>query len=126
MIKMELEGIDELLAKTEELGRLGGRIENEALKAGAEVIVQAAKNEAPVRTGRTKEEIGIVGGVRTKDGIKTVKIGALTGRTSTVLHFLEKGTSKMPANPFLSRAFEANKDIAQKIMIANLKRGLGL
>lgn len=123
---MSLWGVEELLAKTEELGRAGGRVENDALRAGAKVIEEAAKEEVPERTGQTREDIGIVGKVRKRGGTKTIRVGATTGRSSTVIYFLERGTSTMSANPFLSRAFHSNKDAANKAMLETLRKGLGL
>lgn len=125
-VEMKLEGIDELLKKTEELGRKGSTIENDALRRASEVVIKEMKATAPTRTKRLRDDIGVLGGISNKKGIKTIKIGATTSRSSKVLHFQETGTSKMDANPFFSRAFENKKGLAQQIMIQQIKIGLGI
>ena len=44
----------------------------------------------------------------------------------TTARFLEFGTSKMNANPFMSRAFEAQKEAAEASIQAGIKALLGL
>ena len=116
-----LKGFDELLAATEELGRKGGRIENEALRLAGDFIVGKGREGAPVRTRKLKDSIQR-SNVKTSKGVKRIEIGS----DQYYFRFVEEGTSKMAANPFLSRAFEQNKVTAYKILEKQLKIGLGL
>lgn len=126
-LDIELNGIDELKRKLEEMGRKASKIENEALRAGAEPILKDAKQFAPVRTGKGKEGLSI-GKIRRKKGKKYITVGIDKDDNSEIFYmkFQEFGTSKMQAQPFLSPAYELNKNLAQKIITNELKKGLKL
>lgn len=128
-VEMELEGVDELIKKIEELGKRGSRIENKALKKAGQVIVDEAKKTTAFtdRTGKLRKGLK-VSGVRSKDGNKYVLAGIQKDDNSEIFYgkFLEFGTSKMNARPFLGPAYEAKKDEARKVIIQELKKGLGL
>lgn len=128
-VEMELEGVDELIKKIEELGKRGSRIENKALKKAGQVIVDEAKKTTAFtdRTGKLRKGLK-VSGVRSKDGNKYVLAGIQKDDNSEIFYgkFLEFGTSKMNARPFLGPAYESKKDEARKVIIQELKKGLGL
>lgn len=127
MSAMELEGMEEVFAKIDELGKKANRCVNAALKAGAEPILQDAITNAPERTGKGKKGLK-VGGIKTLKGTKYVEIGLTKGDISKIfyLKFHEFGTSKMKARPFLQPALEKNKRVAQQIIANELKKGLGI
>ena len=56
-VKMELEGIENLIDEVEKLGKQGSKIENKALKEAGEVIKDSIVREVPVRTGNLKKSI---------------------------------------------------------------------
>jgi HK97 gp10 family phage protein len=86
--KLELEGIENLIAEVEKLGAKGNRIENKALREAGAVVKEAIKQEVPVRTGNLKRSIEATG-VRTKDGIKHVAVGPVPDRYYLKLQFLQ-------------------------------------
>lgn len=126
-VKMELKGMDELQRRIEEMGRKGARISNEALKKGAQPILDEAKLNAPKDTGKGVEGLTI-GRPRKKGDKRSVLVGIDRGDISEVFYmkFHEFGTSKMTARPFLGPAYEKNKDKASKIIMDEIKKGLGL
>lgn len=126
-VKMELKGMDELQRRIEELGRKGARISNEALKKGAQPILDEAKLNAPKDTGKGVEGLTI-GRPRVKGDKRSVLVGIDRGDISEVFYmkFHEYGTSKMAARPFLGPAYEKNKDKASTIIIKEIIKGLGL
>ena len=71
---MKLEGMENLLAEIEKLGKAGSRIENKALKEAGDVVKTSIQNETPTRTGKLKRSIE-VSRVKTKGGIKQVEVG---------------------------------------------------
>lgn len=72
------------------------------LRAGARVVLQEAKARVRVKTGRTKRSLKVKYlGIRGQDSTYTVQSSYFVAR------FLEFGTSKMPAYPFLRPATEA-------------------
>jgi HK97 gp10 family phage protein len=82
------------------------------------------KKEAPVRTGALRDSIE-VSNAKTKQGQKYVEIGP-NKDTNWRAKFIEFGTVKMRANPFMSRTYGKNKDKVQEIIRQKLKEGLGL
>ncbi|WP_026486811.1 HK97-gp10 family putative phage morphogenesis protein [Caldanaerobius polysaccharolyticus] len=123
-VDIKFEGMDELLRKVEELGKKGSRIENTALKTAGEYLAEEMKKEAPVRTGELRDSIK-ASNAKTKQGQKYVEVGP-DETTNWRAKFIEFGTVKMKANPFMSRAYEKNKDKIQEIIAQKLKEGLGL
>lgn len=116
----KLEGMQELLKKLETLGNEAEQVKQEALVAGAKVVQQAASQKAPRDTGKLAENI-VISDIK-EDG--TVDIGPDRDRFYGL--FLEFGTSKMSARPFLQPAFEENKEQVQQKMADVIRRELGL
>ncbi|ABS34505.1 phage protein, HK97 gp10 family [Clostridium botulinum A str. ATCC 19397] len=124
---MELDGMDNLIRKIEDMGKAGTRIENKALKKAGELIVEEAKNSVSVKTEKLKKGLK-VSGVRKKGGNKFVLAGIQKGDNSKIFYgkFLEFGTSKMKARPFMGPAYESKKEEAKEVIKDELRKGLGL
>ncbi|EPZ8710770.1 HK97 gp10 family phage protein [Clostridium botulinum] len=127
MASMELDGMDNLIRKIEDMGKAGTRIENKALKKAGELIVEEAKNSVSVKTEKLKKGLK-VSGVRKKGGNKFVLAGIQKGDNSKIFYgkFLEFGTSKMKARPFMGPAYESKKEEAKEVIKDELRKGLGL
>jgi len=129
MATLEVDGMQALLNKITALGRKGVMIENAALKAAAKPMLDDAVATTAFTDlsgdGRASLKIS---NVKTVGDIKSVSIGVTKGDISDVfyLKFIEFGTSKMPARPFLAPAFEKNKGEAKRIIKDAFKHGLGL
>ncbi|QPA31625.1 HK97-gp10 family putative phage morphogenesis protein [Thermaerobacillus caldiproteolyticus] len=117
---LELHGMQELLRQLEQVGSEAERVKKDALLAGAEVVQQAASEKAPRDTGKLAENI-VISDIK-EDG--TVDIGPDRDRFYGL--FLEFGTSKMAARPFLQPAFEENKEQVQQKMADVIRREMGL
>jgi HK97 gp10 family phage protein len=120
---LELEGMENLLTEVEKLGQAGSRIENKALREAGEVVKEAVKQAAPRRTGTLRASIA-VSNVKTKDGVKHVEVGP--GKEGWYGKFLEFGTVKMKAQPFMAPGYENSKNQAMATIERELKKGLGL
>ncbi|WP_415918019.1 HK97-gp10 family putative phage morphogenesis protein [Xylanivirga thermophila] len=120
---MKLEGMENLLNELDKLGQKGSRIENKALKEAGNIVKESIVKEVPVRTGKLKENI-TVSNVKSKDGVKKVEVGP--GKDEYYAAFLEFGTTNMNANPFISRGYENSKEEAEKVIVEEIKKGLGL
>ncbi|MHB9946995.1 hypothetical protein CF095_16670 [Clostridium botulinum] len=127
MASMELDGLDELTRKVQDMGKAGVRVENAALKKAGELIVEEAKNNVPFRKGNLKEGLK-VSGVRKKGGNKFVLAGIQKGDNSKIFYgkFLEFGTSKMKARPFMGPAYESKKEEAKEVIKQELRNALNL
>lgn len=105
-----LDGVDELDSKLRRLAdRASGNIVKEAATAGAEVIAEEAQRLAPKDTGLLSESIDEQP-KRLQVGRAQIDIGP--SREAWYGQLLEKGTSKMPAKPFLRPAFDSQKEAA--------------
>lgn len=140
-VQIDLSGLNGLFSKALELGARGARVQNAALKAGAQIIQEEASKRAPIRGETAKKPDGsdsdseqhladniIVSSVKSKDGAKYVQVGPTKGDNSRFFYgkFLEWGTSKMAARPFLGPAVTAKREDAINAIAEELKRGLGL
>ena len=123
MAKFEVDGMENLLNELDKLGQKGSRIENTALKEAGNIVKESIVKEVPVRTGKLKENI-TVSNVKSKDGVKKVEVGP--GKDEYYAAFLEFGTTNMDANPFISRGYENSKEEAEKVIVEEIKKGLGL
>lgn len=128
---MNLEGMEGLISRIETMGKAGTRIEGKALKAAGTVMVDAAKNilesNGNVATGKLKDSLK-VSGIRKKGNKKYVQVGIQKEDNSEIFYgkFLEWGTSKMNARPFLGPAYASKRNEAKEILMNELKQGLGL
>ena len=127
MAELELTGMGELLKRLEEMGKAASKIEVATLKEAAKPIANDAKslvNVSSIKHRHIKDDIKIYG-VKTNDGIRYIEIGP--GKdTNWRAKFLEWGTSKMTARPFLQPAYEKNKKSITEIIIQKLREALGL
>jgi len=127
MADLEVEGMNELLAKVNELGKRGNTIQNKALLKAAEPILEDAIKNAPEMTGKGK--IGLkISRPKFKGDTKYVLIGIGKGDISEIFYmkFHEFGTSKIVAKPYLGPAYEKNKNRAIEIIKEEVRRGLNL
>lgn len=122
-VNLELMGIEDLITEVEKLGKQGARLENKALREAGEVVKEAIQNETPVDTGTLKNSIS-VSRVKTKDGVKEVGVGP--DDEGWYGKFVEFGTVKIRANPFMGRGYEDSKNKAMDTIKENLRKGLGL
>jgi len=122
---IELSGVDEILIRLQQIGANVSRLENQALRNAAEPVLEDAKANAPVRTGKLKEGLKI-SSIKTKEGMKYVLVGVDKSDNSKIFYgkFVEFGTTKMSARPFLGPAYEKNKREIVETIKDTLKEGL--
>lgn len=82
-----------------------GRALRKAARTGAEEIVKEAKRQVPVDTGKTRQYIRSWLTERRSDSV-TAAVGVTAKTRAHVAKFLETGTSKMAARPFLRPAID--------------------
>lgn len=125
MAEVTLEGLDELVRNLEQIGEKAGRVENEALRTGAEIVQAEAASKAP-RSDLNKPHLAdniVISKVKTGEGGKYVEVGPTKGDHSLFFYgkFLEWGTSKMPARPFMFPALIQARDRAIAAMAEVIK-----
>lgn len=130
-IDMNLDGMDRISSRLEKMGKEGVKIGNKGLEQGANAIITEAKNilnsNGSVRTGKLKKGLKI-SKVKKKGNKKYIQAGIQRDDNSEIFYgkFLEFGTSRMSARPFLVPAYYSKKEEAKKIIINELKKGLGI
>lgn len=120
MANITFEGLDDL---RRQLAELTDRplVEKRALETAGEHLRKEIQNSVPIRSGALKAAI-------TKGEVQNGKIliGPSQQGPAFRAHFLEYGTSKMSAKPFMRPAFEREKSRIETILANELRRGLGL
>ncbi len=148
----KIDGLKELEKSLKELPEvLRGKPLRNAVSAGAKVVLDEAKNRVPIGdTGnlkkslyryRSRSQSGIgketfLVGVRKGKGTygdtrRNRRLGIVGKKYTTqgeafYWRFLEFGTNKMPAKPFLRPAFESTKTRAVEVMKERLAKAIEL
>ena len=141
-------GLGELQADFERLSRAtGNKVVRDAVMAGARVARDKARAAAPVRTGKLKKNItvtrlkqadtpgGATAGLRVKRPAgKTVRAIKGRGKKKRALkadyqspyywRFIEFGTSKMPAAPFMRPSWDSSLPQIEKAVTDKLAEGI--
>jgi HK97 gp10 family phage protein len=126
--EINLQGFDGLLKRVNNMGSQLAKVENLALTKAAEIVQQSASEKAP-RSELEKEHLADnieISKIKTKNGTKCIEVGITKADNSHFFYgkFLEWGTSKMQARPFMQPAFEENKDTVKAIIKETVMKGL--
>ena len=123
-VTFQLKGAKELETTLNDMGpKVAGNLGTKAVRAGAKPIVQEAKRLVPVVTGQLKRSIIAVSVKSASDGVRAVLIG-FRPPASRRAHFVEYGTSKSPAHPFMRPAMDARAADALRAMQEALATGI--
>lgn len=124
---IELTGIDQLIAQLRQRGEKAvARVESRALRLAGEPMVNAMKERAARSKFSHKYHLQdniVVSGVRRKDGIKYVQIGP-NKKVAFRAHFIEYGTSRHAAEPYIEPGFLTSKDDSLRILADEVRKGL--
>lgn len=150
MADIHIEGLDDVLAALKALpDSITKNAAPFAMRKGANVIAKEAKARAPNRTGNLQKRIavrkrkrrgpgialaysvGVLGGAsatygNTKTNRRKGLVGKKyeTGGTAFYWRFLEFGTEKLAAKPFLRPAFDSKAEEAVKAISDGFRTGL--
>lgn len=116
---MNVEGVPELQRKFAALsGKMQRAVLRDSLRSAARVVEKDARNRVPVDTGRLKKAI------TQNVSVKGVVGEALVGYKKEVFYgrFVEMGTSKMAAQPFLRPALDENNEEIRTTFLNALNR----
>ena len=130
-------GFAELRRALEELpDQIARKTLRKAVSSAAALVRDEAKSRAPVDTGEMRRDIMVKKGrgdrfkavyeVFVRSGKKSRLAGKRRNvqRDSFYWRFVEFGTSKMAARPFMRPAFEAKKDAAIDMVRDTIREGL--
>lgn len=100
-MSIAVNGVKEIQEKLETLGSVMPRITENSVIAGAKVIERGMKRRIGKRSRRTMESIEVGKINRTLAGANVSVGPSSLGKRRFIARFLEFGTSKMPAQPFV-------------------------
>jgi HK97 gp10 family phage protein len=127
MASIDLSGMDAIFSKLESMStKVANEVTKNALTKAAEFEAVEMEKEAP-RSNENDEHMADsieVSNIKTKKGIKYIEVAP--NKKYFYYTFVNLGTSKMPANPFMARSFAKNKAKIREIIEEELKKGLGL
>lgn len=127
-MQIQLHGHKELDRALRELPKAVGRAAlQRALKRAGEPVRAAAEALAPRATGELAESMEIRATLKASQRRGRIKGGPVEmfiGSTDPKAHLLEFGTSKMPAQPFMRPAWDANKDRVLRTLKDEIWRSL--
>ena len=134
-VTVKIEGLSELGARMKTLtSDVNNRIARAATAAGAVVIRNAAQQKVPVDSGNLKKNIIVKRLPKgeaplTSEHIVTVRKGKLTSKQkgsglkdAYYGSFVEYGTAKMPAQPFMRPAYDQNKEKAAEAIKDRIRK----
>ncbi|MBA4543853.1 HK97 gp10 family phage protein [Thermoactinomyces daqus] len=127
MAEMEFTGMDEMIIKLQQLGARAARVENAALRAGAEELQKTMSRNAPGPSDKKRKHLKEniqMSRVKQKDGVKAIEVGP--GKESFYAQFLEFGTSKMSPHPFVGPSIDESAPRVTEAMAEKLRKGIGL
>jgi len=120
MAKVELTGMDELMKQLYAIGeKIATRGESKALNAGADILQEAISQRAPRLTGKLSENIVKSGIRKNQVGVRYIEVGP--SKEVFYGRYLELGTTKMRARPFMDPALEENRTRIHEAMAEILR-----
>lgn len=126
---LEVSGMQELVDRIQELGKQSTKIQNQALLKAAEPVLNEAVQTTVFtdRSGRLRKGLKI-SRPKSNGDTRYVLIGIDKSDISLIFYgkFHEFGTSREPARPFLSPAYERHKSEALDIIKNELRQALGV
>jgi HK97 gp10 family phage protein len=114
---MKVEGGKELANKFKSMGKKIYTEQEQSLLQAGMVVERSAKQKAPVDTGRLRSSIA----TRLNSSKDTVVVEV--GTNVEYAPYVEFGSSRSPAKPFLLPAFTENKAKVLKMVADAMKRG---
>lgn len=115
-------GIDDVIKALEKMGKVADRAIDEALLEGAQPILDNMKStdQFKDRTGKSRKDLAI-SKVKIKKGRRYVTIGDVKNKHPN-LWYIENGTPRMVARPFMRTAYRQERDKALNLMADSLRK----
>lgn len=126
-MSVKIEGAKELEKKLLSFEpKLGRKIVRQALRKAAKPILAKAKSLVPVRTGALKKSLRIRALKKRKHryGVMVATSEGWFVGMEFYGAFVEFGTDKITAQPFVRPAFDAEKANAERIIRTELRKGI--
>jgi len=129
--RVKIEGFEEIQEALNKLGNGKNVMVNKALKKSIEVLHAEIVARTPVDEENTGEHLKddiVMSDVIDEEGVLSIYTGVKKTENSRRFYamFVEFGTKKMRARPFIQPSYNAKKNKAFTVMCKSLKEDLGL
>nr|WP_113869631.1 HK97-gp10 family putative phage morphogenesis protein [Brenneria salicis]NMN90975.1 HK97 gp10 family phage protein [Brenneria salicis ATCC 15712 = DSM 30166]RBP57330.1 HK97 gp10 family phage protein [Brenneria salicis ATCC 15712 = DSM 30166]RLM28533.1 hypothetical protein BHG07_17240 [Brenneria salicis ATCC 15712 = DSM 30166] len=138
---LDFSGLNDIARDLEKLSRAeNNKVLRDATRAGAEVLKEEVIDRAPVRTGKMRKNVVVltqksrrkgeissgvhIRGVNPRTGNSDNTMKADNPRNAFYWRFVEMGTIKAPAHPFVRPAFDARQEEAANAAITRANRAI--
>lgn len=138
---LDFSGLNDIAKDLEALSKAeNNKVLRDATRAGAEVLKEEVIAKAPVRTGKLKRNVVVmtqkarrrgeissgvhIRGVNPGTGNSDTTMKADNPRNAFYWRFVEMGTSKMPAHPFVRPAFDVRQEEATQAALARMNQAI--
>lgn len=119
-MSVTLTGDRELAAKFAELGAKSEEIVHNAAQKWADAVTDGAQRRAPVLTGDLEHHIT----PKVDGGNAEVTADAVNERGHSYAQYVELGTGRGPAQPYLYPAFAEHRDVTPYVSEALAEKGI--
>ncbi|WP_051322297.1 HK97-gp10 family putative phage morphogenesis protein [Alicyclobacillus contaminans] len=123
---MSIDGMEALLARLNGLGDRAARVQNQALRAAGNLVAEAMRENVPVSNVEhlhIRDDIQVSRVKVSADGVRSVDVGP-GPKTGWRAKFLEFGTSKMQAQPFVERSLIEKRRDALDVIAETVRAAL--
>ena len=113
---VKVDGLEELVKVFEKMPEVAQEALDSASKEAANVVLQSAKRNCPVKSGKLRDSLDIKAEKTSKPTKRSYQVyskGVSQGGVRYAFA-VEAGTSKAPAKPFLRPALDENKENIKK------------
>ncbi|MCR4436639.1 MAG: HK97 gp10 family phage protein [Clostridiales bacterium] len=121
-LKAEVEGAEEVIKLLEEMGQKAEEVLAKAAEAGGMVALSEARRRCPVKTGRLRASLTLTQGKKTP---ARANVRIEHGKKEYYGTFVELGTRKQPARPFMRPAVDENKKQISDAVTEEIGRAVG-
>lgn len=113
--RLSISGLDSLVDDFNLLSKIEQKkVAQKATRAGAIVFRDAIRQNAPIRSGKMRRSISVDTARNANAATSGVTFKKIRGFYPFYWWIIEKGSSKMAANPFVRGSFDANIEAAEK------------
>ena len=120
-IDFEIKGVDELIKQLEQLGERVIETQHAALQAGADIEVDVMRGNAPAGTTGVLKDSVTIGPIKGKGAKIYTRVGVHKMPNRYYAGYVEHGTHKMLAMPFIFPSHKQAAPAAQAAMQAVMK-----
>lgn len=128
MSRMNIDGLNELIDRVNQLGSVGDEIKKNALIKVAELVKETMEDEAP-KSNLNKEHMADnikISDIKSEEGTDYIEVGPTRDANSKFFYskFTNYGTSKIPAQNWAEKSILQNKRKINQILQEELEKGL--